>query len=61
MPFRSRGTSSVDVARRAIAYTAGSAGPNTYAIGGSSERDLLVVHQLVPSDEITPAELVAEP
>ena len=61
VPFRSRGGEPRDVARRTIAYAAGSAGPNTYAIGGSREHDVLVVHQLVPSDDITPAEVVREP
>ena len=61
VPFRSRGTESVDVARRAIAYTIGSAGPNTYALGGSTDADVLVAHQLVPSDSVTPAEVVADP
>jgi hypothetical protein len=61
VPFPSRGEESVDVARRAIAYSAGSAGPNTYAIGGSTEADVLVTHQLVASDSITPAEVVADP
>src|SRR3954447_6715820 len=59
--FRSRGETSRDVARRAIAYSAGSAGPNTSAIGGSPDADVLVAHQLVPSDSVTPAEIVAEP
>jgi len=61
VPFRSRGEDSVDVARRAFAYTVGSAGPNTYAIGGSAQHDVLVVHQLVERDDITPAQVVAEP
>jgi hypothetical protein len=61
VPFRSRGETSRDVARRAIAYAAGSAGPNTYAIGGSPDADVLVAHQLVHSDSVTPAEIVADP
>ena len=61
VPFRSRGDDPHDVARRAIAYAAGSAGPNTYAIGGSERRDLRVAPQLVPLDDVTPAEVVREP
>lgn len=59
--FRSRGDGPRDVARRAVAYTLGSAGPNSYAIGGSEEHDLLVAHQLVVNGDITPAEVVREP
>ena len=61
VPFKSRGTDSVDVARRAVAYTLGSAGPNTYALGGSPDADVMVTHQLVPGDSVTPAEVVEDP
>jgi hypothetical protein len=53
------GSSPRDVARRVLAYAAGSAGPNTYAIGASEDGDVLVAHELVPA-AVTPVEVVAE-
>lgn len=38
-------------ARRVFMQAAGSFAPNTYAIGTDHERDLLLVHQLVPSED----------
>jgi hypothetical protein len=58
VPFPTGGDDARAQARRAIAFGAGSAGPNTYAIG--CDEDVLVVHQLVPSDDVTPARVVEE-
>jgi hypothetical protein len=60
VPFAAAGDGPRDVARRAMAYGPGSAGPNTYAIGASDEAGVLVVHQLVPEDPPTPAQLVED-
>src|SRR5947208_2594268 len=38
-----------DNARRALAEAAGSFAPNTYVVGVDPERDLILVHQLVPA------------
>jgi hypothetical protein len=38
-------------ARRVLAQTAGSFAANTYVLGTDHERDLLLVHQLVPGDD----------
>jgi hypothetical protein len=42
--------------RFAVAGYLGSFGPNSYAIG--HEDEVLVVHQLVPADDVTPARVV---
>jgi multisubunit Na+/H+ antiporter MnhE subunit len=38
-------------ARRAVAKWLGAVGPNTYVIGFDEERDIVLVHQLVPTKE----------
>jgi hypothetical protein len=38
-------------ARRVLMQTAGSFAPNTYAVGTDYDRGLLLVHQLVPTDD----------
>jgi multisubunit Na+/H+ antiporter MnhE subunit len=47
-------------ARRAIAFGAGSAGPNSYVVGASREVQAIVVHQLVATDEIAPSKALGE-
>jgi hypothetical protein len=59
--FDPGGESPRDQARRALAYGAGSAGPNSYVVGASREPQAVVVHQLVPSEHVTPLEVVREP
>jgi multisubunit Na+/H+ antiporter MnhE subunit len=61
VPFDAGGDAPRDVARRTMVYWAGSAGPNAYAIGGSDEAGVLVVHELVPTDQPLPVRLVEEP
>ena len=51
VPFRAGGDGPRDVARRALSESLGSLGPNTIVIGIDRERDLILVHQLVPRDE----------
>jgi multisubunit Na+/H+ antiporter MnhE subunit len=40
-----------DSARRVMMHAAGSFAPNTYVIGTDFDRDLVLVHQLVPTDD----------
>lgn len=47
-------------ARRAIAFGAGSAGPNSYVVGASEEAQAIVIHQLVPTDEVAPRAALGE-
>jgi hypothetical protein len=61
VPFAAGGTTPEDRGRRAVAFALGSLGPNQYAMTESSEDDVLVVHELVPTDEVTAAHLVEEP
>jgi hypothetical protein len=53
IPFRGGGAGARDVARRALTEGLGSMGPNQIVLGVDRERDLLIVHQLVPDDERT--------
>jgi hypothetical protein len=61
VPFEHGDGSPRGQARRALAFGAGSAGPNSFVVGASAEDRALVVHQLVDSDEVTPLEIVGEP
>jgi multisubunit Na+/H+ antiporter MnhE subunit len=47
-------------ARRAIAFGAGSAGPNSYVIGASREAQAIAIHELVATDEVAPREALGE-
>ncbi len=51
VPFRSGGDSARDLGRRALTESLGSMGPNQIVLGVDRDRDLLIVHQLVPEDE----------
>jgi multisubunit Na+/H+ antiporter MnhE subunit len=55
-PFETGGDDPRAEGRRAFASWVGSAGPNSYVVG--LEDDVMAVHQLVPTDEIAPAEVV---
>jgi multisubunit Na+/H+ antiporter MnhE subunit len=46
-----RGDTAEDTARRTMIQAAGSFAPNTYVIGTDFDRDLVLVHQLVPTDD----------
>ena len=46
-----QGSKTQDAARRTLIQAAGSLAPNTYVIGTDLERDLVLVHQLVPTDD----------
>jgi|SRR4051794_25964953 len=56
--MRAGGDDGRSAARRALSGWLGSMGPNSYPVG--FEDDVLVVHQLVPTDDLTPADLVRE-
>jgi hypothetical protein len=58
-PFATGGDDPRAEGRRAFACWVGSAGPNSYVVG--LEDDVMAVHQLVPTDEIAPAEVVKDP
>jgi hypothetical protein len=49
-PFRHGDDGPRDVARRALSEAVGSLGPNTIVVGIDPDRDLILVHQLVPRD-----------
>jgi multisubunit Na+/H+ antiporter MnhE subunit len=49
--FRAPGADPEAVARRALAEALGSLAPNTFVIGVDTERELLLVHQLVPGGD----------
>jgi multisubunit Na+/H+ antiporter MnhE subunit len=49
--FRGGGRDGYSVARRAAAKWLDSLGPNSYVVGIDEERDVLLVHQLVPPQE----------
>jgi multisubunit Na+/H+ antiporter MnhE subunit len=51
MPFRHGGDAPDAAGRRALAESLGSFAPNTIVIGVDDERNVIVVHQLVPSGE----------
>jgi multisubunit Na+/H+ antiporter MnhE subunit len=51
IPFRHGGDSPDGIGRRALAEGLGSFAPNTIVIGVDDERNLLLVHQLVPSGQ----------
>ncbi|HKN94900.1 MAG TPA: Na+/H+ antiporter subunit E [Thermoleophilaceae bacterium] len=61
VPFRpGRPDGGHDMTRRALAKAAGSFAPNTYVVGVDDEREVMLVHQLEPSDdasELDPLEL----
>jgi multisubunit Na+/H+ antiporter MnhE subunit len=61
VPFRAGGEDSEAAARRAIAKGVGSFAPNTYVLDIDRERELILVHQLVPEPDkprsIDPLEL----
>jgi multisubunit Na+/H+ antiporter MnhE subunit len=47
-------------ARRAIAFGAGSAGPNSYVIGASREARAIAIHQLVETADVAPRDALGE-
>ena len=51
VPFRAAGEDSEAAARRAIAKGVGSFAPNTYILDIDRERELILVHQLVPEPD----------
>ncbi|HZY56722.1 MAG TPA: Na+/H+ antiporter subunit E [Rubrobacteraceae bacterium] len=61
VPFRLAGDEPEAAARRAIAKGVGSVAPNTYVLDVDRERELILVHQLVPKPDqprsIDPLEL----
>ncbi|HEU4978959.1 MAG TPA: hypothetical protein VFT42_08715 [Solirubrobacteraceae bacterium] len=58
--FATGGRDARGQARRAIAFGAGSAGPNSYVVGASEEEQAIVIHQLVPTDAVAPREALGE-
>lgn len=59
VPFpHAGGDAPLDRGRRAVALGLGSAGPNQYALTEASPEDVLVVHELVPREEVTAVDLV---
>jgi hypothetical protein len=60
VPFPAAGREPLDRGRRATALALGSIGPNQYAVTESGEDGVLVVHELVPTGEVTAADLVDE-
>lgn len=52
VPFRARADAAERAAGEALAIAAGSFGPNTYVLDVDAERELLLVHQLVPGAEL---------
>ena len=61
VPFRAGGSDPEAAARRVAAKSAGSFAPNTYVLDVDRERELILVHQLVPKPDqpksIDPLEL----
>ena len=61
LPFKFGGEDPTDHGRRALAEGLGSFAPNTYVVGVDPKRDLILVHQLVPTRDqakaIDPLEL----
>lgn len=51
VPFRAAGEDPEAAARRAIAKGIGSFAPNTYVLDVDRERELILVHQLVPTPD----------
>lgn len=49
VPFPARGEDPVSAARRAAATAAGSLAPNAYVVGFAQDEDLMLVHELVPT------------
>lgn len=54
VPFDVRGTSALDVGRRALLTAGTSIGPNTVVIGWDLERQEVLVHQLERSERVLP-------
>jgi hypothetical protein len=50
-PFRGGTAGPRDVSRRALTESIGSVGPNTIVLGIDRDRDLILIHQLVPDDD----------
>ena len=50
LPVRAGGQSSADVTRRVLLVGASSLAPNTVVFGIDEDRDVMVVHQLVPDE-----------
>jgi multisubunit Na+/H+ antiporter MnhE subunit len=57
VPFPSRAEDAVSAARRAAATVAGSLPPNAYVVGFAEDEDLVLVHELVPTQP--PSETLA--
>ena len=57
VPFPSGGDDPVGAARRAAATIGGSLAPNAYVVGVAAEGDLMLVHELVPTQP--PSETLA--
>jgi multisubunit Na+/H+ antiporter MnhE subunit len=51
VPFDATGDSPRDTARRAVTEALGSLAPNTIVVRIDADRDVLVAHQLVPTDD----------
>jgi multisubunit Na+/H+ antiporter MnhE subunit len=51
MRFRAAGGDPASTGRRALAESFGSLAPNTFVVGVDPDRELIIVHQLVPSDD----------
>jgi len=52
VPFRARADAGERAAGEALAIAAGSFGPNTYVIDVDGERELLLMHQLLPGKDV---------
>ena len=50
--FSREGHDARSVARRAVAKAAGSVAANTHVVGIDDQDDVILVHQLVPSDDL---------
>ena len=58
VPFDSRGDDPESAARRALYVAAISLTPNTYVLGIDRDEDVMLVHQLVPTNPASASDLV---
>ncbi|HEU4973914.1 MAG TPA: hypothetical protein VFT50_02400 [Baekduia sp.] len=54
------GDAPLDQGRRALAVSAGSAGPNQYVVAAADDEDVLLVHELEPARSVTAVDVVRE-
>lgn len=54
LPFDVGDDDPTNAGRRAVLTLAGSLGPNTFVVGYDRERNVVLVHQLVPNEQVLP-------